>query len=71
MADQKGSVVARELRNCRAALPIIVLSGLVPLPGEGLGDVNVWISKPVDPERRSKAPPKRSRLKCSTSSTPT
>lgn len=51
MSGKKGSEAAHELRVQNPGLPIIVVSGFGPLPGEGLGDINLWLVKPVPPDR--------------------
>lgn len=51
MRGKKGSETAHELHVQNPELPIIVISGFGPLPGEGLGDISLWLVKPVPPGR--------------------
>lgn len=50
MSGKKGSEAAHELHVQNSVLPIIVISGFGPLPGEGLGDISLWLVKPVPTE---------------------
>ena len=45
MSGMKGTQVAAELKRINAAVPIIVLSGMLDLPGEAAGLVDEWIIK--------------------------
>lgn len=50
MSGMNGTAVARELKRINPNIPIIVLSGLVELPGETVGLADRWILKGDDPE---------------------
>lgn len=41
----KGTAVSREFREAFPEIPIVVLSGYSPLPGEGGGMVDDWVVK--------------------------
>ncbi len=45
MAGMNGLAVARAIKQLNPAVPIIVLSGLAELPGEGVGIADRWILK--------------------------
>jgi CheY-like chemotaxis protein len=45
MAGMNGTAVAQEIKRMNTAVPIIVLSGLAELPGEGIGLADRWIIK--------------------------
>ena len=45
MSGMKGTAVASELKRINPAVPIIVLSGMLDLPGEAAGLVDRWIIK--------------------------
>ena len=49
--DMKGIAIAESMKRQRPAVPIVMLSGLSSLPGEGLGIVSAWFRKGnVEPE---------------------
>jgi DNA-binding response OmpR family regulator len=45
MTGMNGLAVARAIKKLNPAVPIIVLSGLAELPGEGVGIADRWILK--------------------------
>ena len=45
MSGMKGTAVASELKRLNPAVPIVVLSGMLDLPGEATGLVDKWIVK--------------------------
>jgi CheY-like chemotaxis protein len=45
MAGMNGLAVCRAIKKLNPAMPIIVLSGLAELPGEGVGIADRWILK--------------------------
>jgi len=45
MSGMKGTNVAAEMKRINPAVPIIVLSGVSDLPGEGSGWVDQWLIK--------------------------
>jgi DNA-binding NtrC family response regulator len=49
LANTNGLALATDMKRLKPALPIIVLSGFGPLPGEGVGIANSWILKGSGP----------------------
>jgi two-component system copper resistance phosphate regulon response regulator CusR len=49
MAGMNGLAVSREIKRMNPAVPIIMLSGLAELPGEGVGIADRWILKGRSP----------------------
>jgi len=45
MAGMNGLAVSRAIKKLNPAVPIIMLSGLAELPGEGVGIADRWILK--------------------------
>lgn len=45
MPGRTGLSVAREMKDLRPEVPIIVLSGFASLPGETIGVVGAWMQK--------------------------
>jgi DNA-binding NtrC family response regulator len=45
MSGKNGLVLAEEMKRERPDTPIIMLSGFVSLPGEGVGVVDTWLQK--------------------------
>ena len=45
MSGKNGLVLAEEMKKERPDTPIIMLSGFVSLPGEGVGVVDTWLQK--------------------------
>jgi DNA-binding response OmpR family regulator len=45
MSGMKGTQVASELKRIKPSVPIIVLSGMMELPGEAAGLVDEWMIK--------------------------
>src|ERR1700692_1293311 len=45
MPGMTGLFVAREMKDLRPEVPIIVLSGFASLPGETIGAVDAWMQK--------------------------
>jgi CheY-like chemotaxis protein len=51
MPGMKGLTVAREMKQLRPKIPILVLSGLSALPGEIVGAADAWLQKrDVEPD---------------------
>jgi DNA-binding response OmpR family regulator len=52
MPGMNGMTVATEMKRRRPEVPLIILSGFPPLPGEGVGLVDAWLQKGrVAPEK--------------------
>jgi hypothetical protein len=49
-ASDHRNATARELRLINSSVPIIILSGLSPLPDETMGVVDRWILRVEGPE---------------------
>ena len=50
MSGMNGLTLAEEMKKARPNIPIVMLSGFVSLPGEGVGVVDAWFQKSrVDP----------------------
>jgi CheY-like chemotaxis protein len=45
MTGMNGLAVAREIKRANPGMPIVMLSGLAELPGEGVGLADRWILK--------------------------
>jgi CheY-like chemotaxis protein len=51
LAGMDGVVVAREMKNLRPAVPVLVLSGSSSLPDESIDFIDRWIQKAqIEPE---------------------
>ena len=50
MPGTNGIATSREIRRMNKSIPLIILSGLSPLPDEMIGVADRWIAKEEGPE---------------------